>query len=60
MIMDAGPFQNWIRAFDRHEQAKRRWDAANAIGNQGLINYLRADLDQAAQELNAAIRSMRT
>lgn len=60
MVMDAGPYQEWMKAFDRHEQAKRRWDAAHAIGDQGLITYLRAELDQTAQLLHAAIRGFKS
>jgi hypothetical protein len=57
-ILDAGPFQTWISAFDRHERAQRRYEAAGRLNNRELIDYLRGDLDQAAAELNAAIRAM--
>lgn len=57
-ILDAGPMQDWIRAFDRHELSKRRWDAANATGNRALIDYLRGDVDSAARDLNAALKTL--
>ncbi len=60
MVMEVGPYQEWMQAFDRHEHAKRRWEAANALGDQGLINYTRSDLDQAAQVLRAAIRALKS
>lgn len=55
-IIDAGQYQDWIRAFDRHERAKRRSDAAGATGNQALIDYLRPELDEANRDLNTAIK----
>lgn len=51
-ILDAGPIQDWIRAFDSHERAKRRFDAASATGNQVLMNYLRQEMEDAARNLN--------
>ncbi len=57
-ILDAGPVQDWIKAFDEHERAKQRWEAANRMANQALINYLRTDMDRAAQALHAAIRAL--
>ena len=51
MVMDAGPYQDWMKAFDNHERAQRRWEAANKLGNPALINYTRTDLEQAAAEL---------
>lgn len=57
-ILDAGPFQDWIRAFDRHERAQKRYDAASRTGNEALINYLRPELDEAGRELNAATRAL--
>lgn len=57
-ILDAGPFQDWIRAFDRHEQAQRRHDAAGRTGNKALINYLRPELDAAARDLNTATKAL--
>jgi len=57
-IVDAGPYQDWIRAFDQHERAERRHEAAWGIGNQALIAYLRLELDTAAKELNAATRTL--
>lgn len=57
-ILDAGPFQDWIRAFDRHERAQKRYDAAGRIWNEALINYLRPELDEAGRELNAATRAL--
>ncbi|HCB76765.1 MAG TPA: hypothetical protein DEP91_11450 [Sphingomonas bacterium] len=57
-ILDAGPFQDWIRAFDRHERAQKRYAAAGRIRNEALINYLRPELDEAGRELNAATRAL--
>ena len=57
-IMDAGPFQDWIRAFDHHEQARKRYDAAGQTGNAALIEYLRPGLEDAARALNLATRSL--
>lgn len=57
-ILDSGPFQDWIRAFDRHERAQKRYDAAGRIRNEALINYLRPELDEAGRELNAATRAL--
>ena len=57
-IIDAGPFQDWVRAFDRHDQAQPRHDAAGRIGNQALIQHLRSELDAAARELNNATRAL--
>jgi hypothetical protein len=59
MIMDASLFQGWIRAHDHYEQARRRHDAALATGNSDLIDYLRSDMDHAAQELNQAIKELK-
>lgn len=57
-ILDAGPFQDWIRAFDRQERAQKRYDAAGQTGNEALINYLRPELDEAGRELNAATKAL--
>lgn len=57
-ILDAGPYQAWIKAFDEHERAERRFEAASRLGNQALIAYLRAQREEAAQTLHAAIRGI--
>lgn len=57
-ILDAGPFQDWIRAFDRNERAQKRYDAAGRTGNEALIKYLRPELDEAGRDLNAATRAL--
>ncbi len=57
-ILDAGPFQDWIRAFDRHERAQKRYDAAGRTGNEALIKYLRPESDEAGRDLNAATRAL--
>jgi hypothetical protein len=55
-ILDAGPFQDWIRAFDGYERAQRRYDAAGRTGNQALVDYLRPELEAASRDLNTAIK----
>lgn len=55
-ILDASPFEDWIRAFDNHERARKRFDEANTTGNKALINYLRQEVDDAAKNLNVALR----
>ncbi len=57
-MLDASPFQEWVRAFDEYERAKRRWDAAGATGNQALIDHLRPELDEASRDLDAAIKTL--
>jgi hypothetical protein len=57
-ILDAGPFLDWIRAFDGHQQAQKRYNAAGGTGNDALINYLRPKLDEAARDLNAATKAL--
>ena len=57
-ILDAGPFQDWIGAFDRHERAQKRYNAAGGTGNEALINYLRPELDEAGRDLNAATKAL--
>lgn len=49
-IVDVGVYQDWIRAFDRWEQAQRRYDKAPVVGDPGLVNYLHASLQSAAYE----------
>lgn len=58
-ILDVGPFQEWIKAHENYERAKRLWDAANRLGHQQLIMYVRADMDQAERALHAAIRALK-
>ena len=58
-ILDAGIYQAWIRAFDSWEQAQRRYDAAPAVGDRALTDYLRASLHSAAQEYQAAVRAIK-
>jgi len=57
-LLDAGPYQDWIRAFDNWERAKSRFDAAGRTGNQALIEYLRPHVDRAQRELNAALKTL--
>ena len=57
-ILDAGLYQAWIAAFDNHDRAERRLVAAGATGNRDLIEYVRGLSEQAAQELNQAIRAL--
>ena len=57
-IPDAGIYQDWIRAFDRWEQAQRRYDKAPAVGDRALMDYLHASLQSAAQEYQAACRAI--
>lgn len=57
-ILDASLYQYWISAFDRHDRARKRYEAATATGNGALIDYLRNDLEQAAHEFNQAIRAL--
>jgi hypothetical protein len=58
-ILDAGVYQDWIRAFDHWEQAERRYNAAAAFGNNALTEYLRRSLEAARQEYNAAIKAIK-
>lgn len=58
-ILDAGVYQDWIRAFDRWEQAQRRYDAGAAFGNSALTEYLRGSLETARQEYSAAIKAIK-
>jgi len=58
-ILDAGPYQEWTRAFDRYDRAKRRSDAAGQMGIAALNDYLRADLDQSAYDLQQATRALK-
>jgi hypothetical protein len=55
-IHDAGMYEDWIRAFDKFERAQRRYDAAPVVGDRGLVDYLRASFQSAAQEYQAACR----
>jgi len=57
-MLDASPFQEWVRAFDGYERAKRRWDAAGATGNRALIDYLRPELEGASRDLDVAIKTL--
>ena len=59
VILDAGPYQEWIRAFDNWDRAKRRFEAAGAQGNSALTDYLRGSLETARQEYNAAIKALK-
>lgn len=59
-MIDVGLFQNWIQAFDNHERAQRRYDAAAKLGDRALIDYLRPELDAASGRLNAAIKELRS
>ena len=58
-ILDSEPFQTWITAFDRWEQAERRCEAAAKIGHQPLVEYLRMQREQAAYDYNNAIRALK-
>jgi signal-transduction protein with cAMP-binding, CBS, and nucleotidyltransferase domain len=57
-IVDAGIYQDWIRAFDNWERAQRRYDAAPVVGDRALMNYLHASLQSAAREYQAACRAI--
>ena len=57
-ILDAGPFQDWIRAVERSERAHRLNDAAGITGNRALIAEMRKNLDVVDRELNAAIKAI--
>ena len=58
-IVDVGLYQAWIRAFDNWERAQRRHDAAAALGNSALTEYLRGSLEAARQEYQVAIRAIK-
>jgi hypothetical protein len=57
-MLDAGPFQEWVRAFDMHERAQRRYEAAGRTGNQALIDYLRPGLEETRRDLNTTIKAL--
>jgi len=57
-ILDASPFQNWMRAFDNWDRAQRRYDAAGRSGNNALISYVEADMESARLSLNAALKEL--
>lgn len=57
-ILDAAPVQDWIRAFDNWDRAQRRLNAAQPTLNQTLIEYLKADVENARLQLNAALKAL--
>ena len=57
-IIDTGPYQAWVQAFDRYERAERRYNAAANLNHAGLMQHLAAERESARMSLNAAISNL--
>jgi len=57
-IMDDAPYQAWMAAHDQYERAESRWNAANRTQNRSLVARTQADMENARQRLNSALKEL--